>query len=104
MIHSWKQLKKDMLFTAKVISTQDWDAKPPRNRSARTNPKYIVIHHTASPNPPDHASGGTEIGAKQYARNIQQDHLGRGWSDSGHNFLNTTAGILLEGLQKNMTK
>lgn len=87
-----------MLFTAQVISTQDWSARPPRNRSARTNPKYIVIHHTASQNPPNHASQGTEPGAKQYARDIQKFHMDvRGWSDSGHNFLNTTAGILLEG-------
>ncbi len=87
-----------MPFNANVISTQDWGARSPRHRSARTNPKYIVIHHTASPNPPNHASKGTEEGAKQYARNIQNFHMdSNGWSDSGHNFLNTTAGILLEG-------
>ncbi|MEM7592514.1 MAG: N-acetylmuramoyl-L-alanine amidase [Cyanobacteria bacterium P01_A01_bin.83] len=96
-----------MSFTAKVISTKDWGARPTKNnvRFRRTNPRYIVIHHTASANPPDHASKGTEAGAKQYARNIQTFHMnepnsrprGNGWSDSGHNFLNTTAGILLEG-------
>lgn len=87
-----------MPFTATVISTQDWGARPPRNRAARTNPKYIVIHHTASQNPPNHASKGTEAGAKKYARDIQKFHMDvNGWSDSGHNFLNTTAGILLEG-------
>ena len=87
-----------MLFTATVISTQDWNARPPRNRAPRTNPQYVVIHHTASQNPPNHPSQGTETGAKQYAREIQNYHMDvKGWSDSGHNFLNTTAGILLEG-------
>lgn len=87
-----------MSFTAKVISTKDWGAKTPRNKSSRTNPKYVVIHHTASQNPPNHASQGTEAGAKKYARDIQNFHMDKnGWSDSGHNFLNTTAGILLEG-------
>ena len=32
-----------------------------------------------------------------FARAIQKDHFSRGWSDSGHNFLNTTGGYLLEG-------
>jgi hypothetical protein len=89
-----------MLFTAKVISTQDWSASSPRDKTqfSRTNPKYIVIHHTASQNPPNHVSQGTETGAKQFARDIQNFHMKKnGWSDSGHNFLNTTAGILLEG-------
>ena len=87
-----------MAFTAKVISTQDWGARSPRNKASRTNPKYVVIHHTASPNPPNHSSQGTEAGAKKYARDIQNFHMDvRKWSDSGHNFLNTTAGILLEG-------
>ncbi len=91
-----------MSFTANVISTSDWGARPTRNnvRFRRTSPKYIVIHHTASPNPPNHQSQGTEAGAKQYARQIQNFHMDvNGWSDSGHNFLNTTAGILLEGRQ-----
>lgn len=87
-----------MSFTAKVIPTQDWGARSPRNKAPRTNPKYIVIHHTASKNPPHHVSQGTEAGAKQYARDIQNYHMDvNGWSDSGHNFLNTVAGILLEG-------
>ncbi|MGL5833085.1 MAG: peptidoglycan recognition protein family protein [Waterburya sp.] len=89
-----------MSFTAKVISTKDWGAKSPRDNTkfSRTNPKYVVIHHTASQNPPNHVSKGTEAGAKKYARDLQNFHMDtNGWSDSGHNFLNTTAGILLEG-------
>ena len=87
-----------MPFTASVISTKEWDARPPKQWAAETRPQYIVIHHTASPNPPNDASKGTLTGAKNFARSIQKAHMdGFGWADSGHNFLNTTGGFLLEG-------
>ncbi len=87
-----------MSFTASVISARDWGARPPLRWSPETTPRFIVIHHTASPNPPNDISRGTDAGARAYARNIQSAHIDSfGWSDSGHNFLNTTAGILLEG-------
>ncbi|HAG83201.1 MAG TPA: N-acetylmuramoyl-L-alanine amidase [Cyanobacteria bacterium UBA12227] len=87
-----------MPFTASVIPTKEWGATPPKQWSAETRPQYIVIHHTASPNPPNDASRGTVAGAKNFARSIQKAHMdGFGWIDSGHNFLNTTGGILLEG-------
>jgi hypothetical protein len=86
-----------MPFTAKVITTKDWGAKSagPFNK---TIPKFIVIHHTTNPNPPNDASKKTEQGAKKLAIDIQDFHMnGNGWSDSGHNFLNTTGGFILEG-------
>ncbi|PSN19534.1 hypothetical protein C7271_06835 [filamentous cyanobacterium CCP5] len=60
-----------------------------------TTPRYIVIHHTFSLT----ASGNqSESAAKTLARNIQNFHMdNNGWSDSGHNFLNTTGGFTLEG-------
>ncbi len=87
-----------MPFTAKVISTKDWGALPPKEWAEENRPQYIVIHHTATPNPPNDASEGTLTGAKEFARSIQYSHMyGFGWADSGHNFLNTTGGFLLEG-------
>jgi Putative peptidoglycan binding domain/N-acetylmuramoyl-L-alanine amidase len=87
-----------MPFTAKVITTAQWGAKSPRANFALTTPRYIVIHHTDNANPPNNPSQGTLNGAISFARNIQNHHMnGNGWSDSGHNFLNTTSGILLEG-------
>ena len=86
-----------MSFTAKVITTDEWNAKS-AGPFKKTVPKFIVIHHTTNPNPPDDASKGTVEGGKQLARNIQNFHINdNGWSDSGHNFLNTTGGIILEG-------
>ncbi|MCA1993703.1 MAG: N-acetylmuramoyl-L-alanine amidase [Coleofasciculus sp. S288] len=87
-----------MSFTAKVISAKEWGARPPKQWQAETRPLYIIIHHTATPNPPNDLSKGTLEGAKSFARSIQKAHMdGFGWADSGHNFLNTTAGVLLEG-------
>lgn len=86
-----------MPFTAKVISAAEWGASSPLNAPfERTFPKYVVIHHTFQPR---NASQGTLDGAKRAARQIQTFHMGpqRGWSDSGHNFLNTKGGFLLEG-------
>lgn len=89
-----------MPFTASVISAKDWGAKPPKEWPDITRPQYIVIHHTATPNPPNDLSGGTVDGAKALARSIQKSHMdGFGWNDSGHNFLNTTGAVLLEGRQ-----
>lgn len=86
-----------MPFSAKVITTNEWGAKS-AGPFDKTFPKFIVIHNTDSGNPPNNVSKGTVEGGKQYARQIQKDHMDtNGWSDSGHNFLNTTGGILLEG-------
>lgn len=87
-----------MPFTATVISTKEWGARPPKQWSEETLPKYIIIHHTATPNSPNDLSKGTLTGAKDLAKSIQTAHMdGFGWMDSGHNFLNTTGGFLLEG-------
>lgn len=88
-----------MPFTASVITTDQWGARSPRNAPfPRTIPRFVVIHHTATPNPPTEFSKSSLDGTKSFARRIQGWHMDdNGWSDSGHNFLNTTAGVLLEG-------
>jgi peptidoglycan hydrolase-like protein with peptidoglycan-binding domain len=89
-----------MPFTASVISARDWGAVPPREWAEETRPQYIIIHHTATPNPPNDLSQGTLAGAKEFARSVQSAHMnGFGWDDAGHNFLNTNGGFLLEGRQ-----
>jgi len=86
-----------MPFTAKVIPTTEWNAKAPLNAFALRTPKYVIVHHTTDQNPPTNPSRSTQDGAIKLAQRIQRDHFGRGWSDSGHNFLNTTGGFVLEG-------
>lgn len=83
-------------FGVKVITAESWGAIP-KGPFARTQPQFIVIHHTDSNNPPNHSSRGGLDGCKQFARSIQLSHLARGFSDSGHNFLNTVDGTVLEG-------
>jgi len=89
-----------MPFTAKVIKTSEWGAQSPKAGASPfsiTTPQYVIVHHTANNNPPNDPSQRTLDGAKQFARGIQKDHMNRGFSDSGHNFLNTTGGFVLEG-------
>jgi hypothetical protein len=90
-----------MPFTAKVVTAAAWGARPPVPGTfpfQRTIPRYVIVHHTDNPNPPNDASRGTIEGALRLARSIQTSHMDkRGWSDSGHNFLNTTGGFVLEG-------
>jgi hypothetical protein len=88
-----------MPFTAKVITTTQWGARSAIEDSFDlTRPMYVVIHHTGDPNQPKDRSKGTLQGAKQLARDTQSFHMdGNHWSDSGHNFLNTTGGVILEG-------
>lgn len=86
-----------MAFTARVITTSEWGANP-AGPFSKTIPLYVVIHHTDNNNPPNDPSKGKIEGAKQLARDIQEFHMNsNGWSDSGHNFLNTTGGFILEG-------
>lgn len=90
-----------MPFTAKVVTAAEWGARPPKPGTfpfTRTIPRYVIVHHTNNPNPPDDTSKGTIEGALRLARNIQRFHMDdNDWSDSGHNFLNTTGGFILEG-------
>lgn len=87
-----------MPFTAKVTTTAEWGARPAQATFSRTIPRYVIVHHTDNQNPPDDPSQGTIEGAVRFARNIQKFHMdNNGWSDSGHNFLNTTGGFILEG-------
>lgn len=87
-----------MPFTAKVITTAEWGARAARATFARTTPRYVIVHHTDNPNPPDDPSQRTIEGGIRFARSIQRSHMDEnGWSDSGHNFLNTTSGLILEG-------
>jgi peptidoglycan hydrolase-like protein with peptidoglycan-binding domain len=89
-----------MPFTATVISAKDWGAVPPKEWPEETRPQFVIIHHTATPNPPNDLSSGTDQGAREFAQSLQSAHMnGFGWNDSGHNFLNTTGGFLLEGRQ-----
>ncbi len=88
-----------MTLSVKVYTTNEWGAIAPRSSPSITDHgQFIVIHHTAG----KPSSNGTVEGGKSLARAIQKDHMNRQagvgkWIDSGHNFLNTIGGHILEG-------
>lgn len=88
----------------RIIPTQEWGAVPANGSiQAAGKPHEIIFHHTAGHHPElDHKPTETLDEAKAYARAIQKDHMHRPppegpFIDSGHNFLVTRSGHILEG-------
>ena len=88
----------------RVITCQEWGARPPKAPIPRRGrPERIIFHHTEGHAPNvDRRPGESLQDAMGYARQLQNDHMtpkprGRGWNDSGHNFLITRSGHILEG-------
>jgi hypothetical protein len=78
-----------------IVTAGQWGAVAPTATIVRVGkPDKIIFHHTDG-----HAPGSTLADAKAYARSIQRDHMHRSppFIDSGHNFLVTRAGHVLEG-------
>lgn len=83
-----------------IITTQEWEALPPKRAFPLTTPSYIIIHHMMTPNKPRDISKGTREGAIKLAKNCQVWHMeGNKWSDTGQNFTLSTGGFILEGRQ-----
>ena len=71
-----------MSLPAGTLTRSQWGAKPP----ARS---YVSIAPTARPGVETHHSVGIyrATSAAAFARAVQNDHLGRGWTDVFYNFL-----------------
>lgn len=84
-----------------MVACREWGARPPRHPNLLTNrPVRIVVHHTAGRAPETAGSRTSFAAAAAYARELQLFHMEvRGWNDSGHNFLVTAGGYVLEGRQ-----
>ena len=82
----------------RIIPCSEWKARQPKGAIARTGkPDKAIFHHTAG-HVPNSAPGETYAEACAYARSIQNYHMdSNGWNDSGHNFLVTRGGYILEG-------
>jgi len=85
----------------KIITTKQWGAKPVDNSRLSWSPaEGVIIHHTAGANAwPLPLAFLERQRCFRVARAIQKDHIDRGWSDSGHHFLVTRSGLILEGRQ-----
>lgn len=77
----------------RIYTTREWGAAPPKYFSDLVQPVGIVLHHTT-----DAAADSQTIDAAfERARQIQRDHLSRGWSDTGQHLLLCGGGAVLEG-------
>jgi hypothetical protein len=90
--------------THRIIPCNEWGAVQPSGSIVSAGrPTKIILHHTAGHHPElDHTPTETLAEAKAYARSIQHDHMHRPppdgpFIDSGHNFLVTRSGHILEG-------
>ncbi len=85
----------------KIIPCEEWGAVPATGPiTAAGRPEEIIFHHTDGHHPNlDHNPTESLAEAKAYARSIQHDHMHRNppFIDSGHNFLVTRSGHILEG-------
>lgn len=85
----------------RIIPCEEWGAVAPTHPIAPAGrPTKIIFHHTAGHHPElDHQAGETLEEAMAYARAIQHEHMHRSppFADSGHNFLVTRSGHILEG-------
>ncbi|MFD0856321.1 peptidoglycan recognition family protein, partial [Actinomadura adrarensis] len=82
--------------TPLIHPAEEWGAREPHReaRLAEGSPRYIVIHHTSTPNNDDVSLAR----AKRLARGIQNAHMNdRGWPDTGQHFTINRGGHILEG-------
>ena len=87
-------------FLGLIILTSEWGAARATGAISRLGkPGMIIFHHTAGHHPElDQMAGENRAEAIAYAKVIQNDHMHRrSFVDSGHNFLVTRSGHVLEG-------
>jgi hypothetical protein len=88
-------------FLGLIIVTSEWGAVPATEAISRVGkPNKIIFHHTDSHHPElDQTAGDSRAEAIAFAKSIQNDHMHRHppYIDSGHNFLVTRSGHVLEG-------
>jgi len=86
----------------RIIPCDEWGAKAPSGvLGGALRPHQTIFHHTAG-HVPNLGSGETYAEACAYARAIQKQHMGQDWVDSGHNFLITRGGYILEGRHRSI--
>ena len=90
-------------MSLRIITCPEWGARPPREEiELVAAAERIIFHHTAGHHREiDTPRSESVEEAKRYARDIQAFHMDtNGWIDSGHNFLVTRAGHVLQGRWK----
>ena len=81
----------------KVFTAQEWGARNVTSRFPKRRAQGIVLHHTVLPNRTPQSGQAEEHAAFGIARQIQRDHMDRGYADTGQHFTISRGGLLLEG-------
>jgi peptidoglycan hydrolase-like protein with peptidoglycan-binding domain len=82
-----------------IASCDSWGARPPTRPVEFTTPaNKIIIHHSATPNTEDTSRDH----AFALAQQIQQDHMGRGFIDTGQHFTVSRGGYVTEGRHRSL--
>lgn len=85
----------------RIIPCAEWGAVEPEGVIRRAGkPRETIFHHTAGHHRELDGKRDTVTYAEScaYARDVQRFHMKtNGWVDSGHNFLVTRGGFILEG-------
>lgn len=89
-----------MSVSIRIHTCPEWDARAPKSDPVIVpRARRIIFHHTAG-HAPDYGAGTIHDVAEAYAyaRAVQHYHMDvNGWNDSGHNFLVTRAGVIVQG-------
>lgn len=82
-----------------ILTCAEWGARPAETALlGKRKAVGITIHHTATANfLPYKAPKRERERCCKLAQQIQNDHFSRDWVDSGHHFLVTRSGLILEG-------
>ncbi len=86
----------EKIYDIEIVTAQEWGAKPGKGNPHKTTSDKIIIHHMATPNPPNNYSRDD---AGEIARRCQDWHFANGWIDTGQHFTISTDGTILEGRQ-----
>lgn len=89
------------IFPPRIYTCAEWGARPVAQKFATARAVGIVTHHTSGPNVTPFIDADSELErCFRLARAIQRDHITRKpipYADSGHHFLLTRSGLILEG-------
>lgn len=95
---AWDAVRKPPI--AEIITCPTWGARKPRSPIVVCPRAHrVIFHHTAGHHREiSNTRSESRAEAIRYARDVQAFHMdGNGWIDSGHNFLITRNGLILQG-------
>jgi hypothetical protein len=81
----------------RVFTTAEWGARSVNSTFPKRAAQGIVLHHTVLPNRAPKAGNAEKETAFGIARQIQADHLNRGFADTGQHFTVSRGGLIMEG-------